>query len=251
MVKLQAHPCPIELTPELQASLTAEYLADTSKRVWNKTFIKQALMVMSHGKCCYCECKIGEESKYLEVEHFQPKSIYLDQVMAWSNLLPACKRCNGTKGNHDTLAFPIVHPVNDQPSEHLLFRAGWFKEKTTLGAMTLKVVDLNNLSQKMVEKRYEIGQLIAEQLDKLEDMAIDYQSGLNNSNSRREKLIHWLKSILISAQPQHEYAAAAATFLLNEPLFLKVKTIFHTCHLWDDELARLEAGAKAISLDLF
>ncbi len=252
MIRLHAHPCPLELTPAVQASLTAEFLADNSKSVWNKSYIRRELLLMSHGKCCYCECKIDEESKYLEVEHFQAKSLYPLLAVIWLNLLPACKRCNGAKGNYDIVFFPIIHPVNDNPKEHLAYSGGWLKEKTPLGAKTIEVVDLNDLSRnKLVEKRNEIGEQIQRELDRLEDSALDFQNGVDTSERRKIKIVHWMKGILNDALPQREYAATAATVLLNEPLFEKVKSILQACLLWDNEMTSMESTARQIALDIF
>ena len=93
MIQLQAKPRPPQLTDDLVAQLTADFKA-TQNAVWNKLYIKTALLEISHGKCCYCECNIKEESKYMEVEHFYAKSIYPEEVLDWRFLLPACKRCN-------------------------------------------------------------------------------------------------------------------------------------------------------------
>jgi hypothetical protein len=49
--------------------MTAQYLA-TGTSVWNFDELKEALLWTSYGKCAYCECRLSEESKYVEVEHF-------------------------------------------------------------------------------------------------------------------------------------------------------------------------------------
>ena len=252
MIRLQPHPCPPELTPEEAGRMTTEYQADTTKSVWNKDFIKTALLKMSHGKCCYCECKIDEESKYLEVEHFQPKSLYPLLVVFWENLLPSCKRCNGIKWNHDTVAEPIIHPVRDEPKDHIRFRAYRFYEKTPLGKKTIEVVDLNDrVRLKLMEKRFEIGEGIISELDVLEDMALDFQNNVNTSPKRQKLIVGKMKTILTEAQPEKEYAATAATVLIHEPLFTEVKNILLACHLWDDEMAGMENAARHIAFDIF
>ena len=118
MIQLQALARPIELTDERVQQLTEKYKTDNTA-VWQKDYIKKALLKMSFEKCCFCECRINEESKYLEVEHFHPKSLYPDEVLLWENLLPICKRCNVHKLNHDTKQDPIIHPVKDSPKKHL------------------------------------------------------------------------------------------------------------------------------------
>lgn len=250
MIRIPPHPCPPELTPEVQTRLLAEYRADHSKAVWNKSYIRRELLSQSHGKCCYCECKVDEESKYLEVDHFLPKDKYEENVVVWKNLLSSCKRCNGKKSNHDTGRNPIIHPVNDNPKDHIRFRAYRFYEKTPLGKRTIEVVDLNDRSR-LVEKRFEIGERIIKELNELEDIAKDFQIGINKS-PRRERLITGKMNVLLSeALPDKEYAGTTATVLLNEPLFDSSKKILQECELWDDEMTRMETTARNIALDIF
>ncbi|NUO02993.1 MAG: HNH endonuclease [Saprospiraceae bacterium] len=250
MIRLAARPCPPELTPEVQAALTAKYLADKTTAPWEKAYIEQELLLMSHDKCCYCECHIREESKYMEVEHFFAKRWHETQVLEWTNLLPACKRCNVRKSDHDCAIEPIIHPVQNDPRDHLKWRAYRFYDKTQLGKRTIDVVDLNDL-ERLVKKRFEIGGEIYRQLDLLEDIVIDFQKGANTSIQRKNKIINWIKTILKEAQPQKEYAATAATVLLNEPLYQNVKSILQACQIWGTEMDDLEISARAIALDLF
>lgn len=76
--------------------------------------IKKALIPTEDTKCAFCEM-IPNETGYIEIEHFYPKSIYPDQTFEWSNLLPSCKRCNLIKTKLDTLKSPIVKPDVDDP----------------------------------------------------------------------------------------------------------------------------------------
>jgi 5-methylcytosine-specific restriction endonuclease McrA len=118
MIKLDRTPKPIELTAELQDKLTDEFKL-TGKSVWNIDFIKKGLLDYSNNKCCYCETNIKEESKYLEVEHFHHKGKYKDEVLEWDNLLPSCKKCNGTKNDHDTILEPIIDPSIIDPKKNI------------------------------------------------------------------------------------------------------------------------------------
>jgi len=89
--------------------------------------IKKALIDMFHGKCAYCESAIMHVD-YGHIEHFKPKGTpaYYELAVEWDNLLLACGRCNGAenKGTRFPLADrggPLVNPVKEEPSEHLLF----------------------------------------------------------------------------------------------------------------------------------
>ncbi|MGR0329632.1 HNH endonuclease [Bacillus cereus] len=96
MIHLPRPNCPSKLTDEVKTKLTQDFITSGSS-VWGKSYIKSALLEMSHNKCAYCECRLDEESKYMEVEHFLPKDDYPKLVVDWNNLLPSCKRCNGKK----------------------------------------------------------------------------------------------------------------------------------------------------------
>jgi uncharacterized protein (TIGR02646 family) len=58
--------------------------------------LKDALEAIFGKKCAYCESQY-EIAGYLEVEHYRPKKLYYWLAAEWSNLLPACKRCNNGK----------------------------------------------------------------------------------------------------------------------------------------------------------
>ena len=77
MIKLNRGECPKELTDEVKEELTELYKKDKEKDVWNspkiKKTLKEALLEMSHGKCSYCECALGIESKDVTIDHFLPK----------------------------------------------------------------------------------------------------------------------------------------------------------------------------------
>jgi len=79
---------------------------------YNTKEVKTELTKIYNKKCAFCETDptIGS---YLEVEHYRPKGkIFEDNIhkgyywlaYEWSNLLFACRKCNGAKANH----FPIL-----------------------------------------------------------------------------------------------------------------------------------------------
>lgn len=55
------------------------------------------------GQCCaYCENRCaasGDQPNRESVDHFRPRSKFPDLSLDWLNLVYACQRCNGTKGN--------------------------------------------------------------------------------------------------------------------------------------------------------
>lgn len=52
--------------------------------------IKDALKLIYHGKCAYCE----SNEELLHIEHYRPKKIYYWLAYSWDNLLVSCYFCN-------------------------------------------------------------------------------------------------------------------------------------------------------------
>lgn len=165
MIKIKDLPAPTELTDKLIEQLTEEFKS-TNRAVWKKDYISKQLLSMSDGKCCFSECKLVEEGKYLEVEHFYPKSIYPDEVLKWENLLPISSAVNKAKLDHDTKAEPIINPRFDDPKKHLAFKTYRFKGKDEIGNTTVEVLNLNDTNL-WVNKRFEIGNYAVERLEEI------------------------------------------------------------------------------------
>jgi uncharacterized protein (TIGR02646 family) len=244
MIKLQAIAKPVELTDDVIAQLTAEYKA-TENSVWKKPYITSALLKMSFDKCCFCETNVNEESKYMEVEHFHPKSLYPDEVVLWNNLLPICKRCNSKKLNHDTKKEPIIHPVRDNLKEHLKLKDYRFSGLTELGKCTKDVIDLND-RQRLVYVRYEVGTKIGEELDKLIDSTQDYIN--EPSTRRRNKIVGTLKNIMREGTKEYPYSATVATVILTNTSYAEIKQLFIASNLWNDEFIQLEKQVSYCAL---
>ena len=121
-----------------------------------------------HGKCCYCERKLS----FGHVEHYRPKRAvkqakglpkehpgYYWLAYDWDNLLMSCPVCNTRKG----ILFPLadgtarardhhvdvgeeqpllIHPVNNDPRDHLRFRGEEPKPIKSTGTRTIEVLDL-------------------------------------------------------------------------------------------------------------
>lgn len=83
--------------------------------------IQSALARSSHNKCAFCECMPGESGN-IEVEHFEPKSLYPERTFEWDNLLPVCRKCNEAKSNFDTHLEPIINPAKEDPEQVLTYK---------------------------------------------------------------------------------------------------------------------------------
>jgi hypothetical protein len=243
MIKLDLPPKPIQLTAELQSRLTQEY-KDTGKTVWKIDWLKIAVSDMSFGKCCFSEIRLGEESKYMEIEHFHSKRRYPDEVMEWGNLMPSCKKCNGTKLEHDTLNEPIVNPFVDNPKDYLFFKNYRYypKNKNEIGHRTIDVLGLNDHNH-FVSPRFKIGNEIIERLQ-------DFKEIIQNLEDARKRIrfISRLKNLLELGNRKEEYAALVSTTILLDENFNDIKEILKLKGIWDDEFESLTTELEFCAL---
>ena len=248
MIKIQRLPAPPELTPLVVAQKTKRYKADPEhKPVWKEPYIVSQLMRMSHNKCCYCECLLGEESKYMEVEHFHDKDNYPDEVVVWDNLLPSCKACNGRKHTRDTVREPIVNPSVDNPADYLAFRDYRYRGKERLGRETIEALNLNDTNKKCLPRFVVCNGLI----QKLEECVTEVKAiTLVSRPQEKDRFINKVIDILELCQCDQEYTAIKATCIANHPDYQTLVQAMKTRGLWIPELVRLDASMRRFMLDL-
>ena len=121
---------------------------------YNRSGVKKELLVIFNNCCGYCETRITNSAP---IEHFRPKSEhqYYWLGVTWSNLIASCSDCNSYKGdqfeiegkkaispNYNAQNWQfffenthirskllvaerprLLHPVLDEPSEHLRFES--------------------------------------------------------------------------------------------------------------------------------
>lgn len=247
MIHIDRIPAPVELTDTVVRSKTDTFLADADKVVWRDGYIVDALMAMSHAKCAYCECKLGEESKYMEVEHFHDKKDFPNEVVVWDNLLPSCKKCNTSKGAHNTVLEPIVNPTVDIPQQHMiLVRGVRFRGIDELGKMTITVLNLNDQDHHC-QNRYAIGQAITVELEKLESASLDFLNGNRKKTTQGlGRLRNSMVELLSKGTKDKEYSAVVATALLNDNLYASLKANLQSLDIWTDEMDKLESELELI-----
>ena len=139
-----------------------------------------------NGKCGYCESVIDKGGAYLTLDHYRPRFSPRDDqshpgyywlLYEWTNLVPACPRCNTAKSNHFPIdnargkrvtgppikngcldikacradakillnEYPLLlHPEVDEPEKHFVFLPnGRIKHLTIKGKITVELCDLN------------------------------------------------------------------------------------------------------------
>src|SRR5712692_2433423 len=89
------HPAPAELvrhrgewTHRWKDRRGTDWATPTAKRI-----LRRHLKRLAHGKCVYCEGKLGKTT-YVEIEHYTAKTVAPELAFEWTNLFPACRLCN-------------------------------------------------------------------------------------------------------------------------------------------------------------
>lgn len=176
------------------------------RTIYSHSTVREQLLACQHEKCCYCEK--GWEHVH-EVEHFRPKSAvrqsrgerterpgYYWLVYEWSNLLMACRHCNGRKGSIFPLREPdnrarshqeeienenplLLRPDREHPTDHLTFRENVVVGKTDRGRRTIEVLGLNREALKRDRR---------ERYEALEDLYLLAQLDLPQGGDAQRKL---------------------------------------------------------------
>lgn len=240
MIKLERGNKPSYLTDAKVQELTQEYKT-SGKSVWNKDQIKTPLSESSSNKCAYCETDLNSPSIYMEVEHFLPKSKHEDLVVSWNNLLPSCKRCNGTKNDDDILANPIINPFDKDPREDFYFDHFYIFGKTELGETTENTLSLND--EVLFLKRCKVAGMVKNDLIQ---MSREFSKLPKLDGYKRRKL----RAVLLAAQPDRPYSAFVATIIHNTSEYSLLKQRFIQEAKWTDELTKLHDISFSLVLPL-
>lgn len=244
MIKLTLIDRPVELTDEVCKALTDKYEKDGDS-VWNKDYIKKALLKMTKNKCAYSEAPLNENGTYMEIDHFRCKEKYPKKVVEWGNLLPSCKTCNDTKGDWDVeVDGAIINPLEDNPSDFLFVKSLRFypKNNNEKGQNTIDRLDLNNKNQ-FEMPRAKIYFVI---IDNLEE--IIKKLSCDDTKKKEKNSINKIKQYLKEAFPENIYSAVLATSILESEEYNKMKDLVNSKGLWDDEFDEIERTLNSIAL---
>lgn len=175
--------------------------ADIDKAVnkYSHPEIKSALASMFNGKCAYCEGKVRAVDRG-DIEHFYPKSKYVNLIFEWTNLLYSCSFCNRPpyKGDNfpldDQGVNPIlIDPTNDSEDPFLHLDFSWEQD------IELAIVDVRDDRGIEVVRTFDLNgergreDLIEERTDKALDLLSLLALALNEDFETREKAISFLK----------------------------------------------------------
>ncbi|MBK8563357.1 MAG: hypothetical protein IPN76_08410 [Saprospiraceae bacterium] len=156
-----------------------------SSKIYGHKTVKEALKILQHGKCCFCEARVSHIS-HGDVEHFRPKAGFNSKPRTklikpgyfwlaynYLNLFFSCQICNQSyKKNYFPLVDEtkrvrshngklsqeeslILHPENDYPEIHLTFNKEVIlpKSGSQKGAETIKRTGLDR--KKLDDNRLE------------------------------------------------------------------------------------------------
>ncbi len=177
--------------------------------------IKSVLFQSSLQKCAFCETKPGESGN-IEVEHFAPKSIYPELAFKWENFLPACRKCNGSKDDHDTGNFPIVNPYDENPED--IFHYNDIKIAANdaheeVGERTIRVCGLNSV--RLMKPRADILVSLHSFSQALDEAIKDYEEAETDikKQNRKRKIREALEAIEVLANPSEKFSGFCKAYL--------------------------------------
>ncbi|MEW1880985.1 retron system putative HNH endonuclease [Rhodococcus sp. NPDC080181] len=199
MKKLQKGPIPSILTHR-GFELTETYKANPKSAPWRNDELKDALRNETAGKCAYCESSI-EDVAPAHVEHIQPKSLFPDLVMKWSNLTLCCPVCNSNKGDYYSLKAALLNPYVDDPSDHITFLGAfaWSKPSSLRGDTTIRKLQLNRT--KLLEEREGL----------LKSIHVLLIAWANTEDDQVRSIMH--ESIMGLVSPQKPYNTLSLAFI--------------------------------------
>ncbi|QCO18877.1 hypothetical protein D3869_26785 (plasmid) [Azospirillum brasilense] len=242
MIKVNRVSPPSRLTGCKTIELTHQYAVDKSKSVWNKPYIRERLLEMSHDKCIYCESKLEEDS-YLRVDHFYCREHYEEKVALWHNLLPACEKCNGKKSSLNVAIEPIIDPTNQNPSDHLSLVNCVLFGKDSLGRNTQKVLQL---SRRFGETWWKISKAIHDKVDVLESKA--HRVSKSKLVSDQEDFSSSVLGLFEMTSPKEPFSAVAATAIVQDRRTIFIVDALKGMGCWTDDHQALYNNIKAVAL---
>lgn len=155
--------------------------------IYGHPTVKQLLVDMHHGKCCYCESKVRHTAPGT-IDHYRPKAASQQQVgdplirpgyywlaYQWENLLFECSACNQQNkrnlfplANNTQRALShldsinqeqplLIDPSQENPAEFISFREeyAFALNGNIRGRATIEILGLNDRND-LVERRRDI-----------------------------------------------------------------------------------------------
>ncbi|MEK8015781.1 MAG: HNH endonuclease [Candidatus Parabeggiatoa sp.] len=204
--------------------------------------VRQDLEELYFGKCVYCETKVI--GGVLRIDHYRPKNKIKEEHAhtgyywlgyEWSNLFPACEKCNRAKSN----AFPLevtgirvtkppldshgeldkyacradspsllaekpllLNPEIDKPQEHFVFLPnGEIKALTEKAQKTAEICNLNRDDLVFARKT-----IVDSFLKKIKRLADDFIEGIVDQKTLHYSLKLLFLDLLTAQAPEQTYS---------------------------------------------
>ncbi len=213
------------------------------QQIYGHKDVKDCLISAQHGKCCYCEGRIGAHD-YGDVEHYRPKAAvrqdkiseklypgYYWLAYCWKNLYFSCRKCNQNK----SIFFPLADPANqarshhdnianeealllepsgaDNPRNHIKFVGPRIKAVSETGQKTIEIIGLDR--EELLEERLERLNLI-----KASITIVNFANHLHNfpvENHWKDELMEYYygarKFLDNAVEPTARYSAMATDYV--------------------------------------
>lgn len=162
IAKLSEPPILTEKREEWKAALSSNP-SEHHKNKYRHPEIKAHLLNETHGKCVYCESKIGHNCPG-DIEHKIPKSRQIDLIFEWDNMTIACNECNRRKAEYYDPNCMFLDPNNDNV-ENLVQHVGplvFNRPGNVRSEVTVRTLELNSLKGRP--------SLISRKMEKLESI---------------------------------------------------------------------------------
>jgi len=137
--------------------------SEYNKNKYRHSEIKAHLLNETHGKCVYCESKIGHNCPG-DIEHKIPKSIQIDLIFEWNNMTISCNECNRRKAEYYEPSCMFLDPNNDDV-ENLVKHVGplvFNRPGNVRSEVTVRILELNSLKGRP--------SLISQKMEKIESI---------------------------------------------------------------------------------
>lgn len=145
IAKLSEPPILTEKKAEWEDALLSNP-SENNKHKYRHPKIKALLFTETHGKCVYCESKIGHNCPG-DIEHKIPKSKCPDLIFEWNNMTIACNECNRRKAEYYDPKCMFLDPNNDDV-ENLIQHIGplvFNRPGNIRSEVTVRTLELNSL----------------------------------------------------------------------------------------------------------
>jgi hypothetical protein len=117
-------------------------------------------------------------TSYLEIEHYEAKTVAPARAFAWENLFPVCRLCNGSKGDADH-GNAILKPDVEDPESLLWLHPDTGKLQAAAG---IGAHDRTRVEQTLDVCRLQRGGLCSRRIETM------------------ERTIHWLERVAASGR---------------------------------------------------